>query len=298
MSTESGTRPSTSGSAMRLSFAQSTASSTRSATSSAQRRCSSSSSMNAYSPGSGASPTSTITASLPSWSSASLVASSEPRASPSGFSWVVMTKRSCARIASATAASSPAVVWCEFIDQFRHADPALDRRIVCELELRGSLEAQLACDLRLQDGVRRLQRGQCPFAFLLRAEHGDEHPRLAQIRRCLDAGNRDEADPRVLELPDAFGQHLPDRFVDASHALAHRAYSSGSRALRRYSTLTTSRSARTSSNSRTPSEPPTRPAVPRGLWSAGPARRPCGGRPRRKIERVEKECRSRWSPYH
>src|SRR5690349_13334109 len=249
MSTESGTRPSTSGSAIRLSFAQSTASRTRSATSSGQRRCSSASSMKAYSPGSGASPTRTITASFPSWSSASFVASSDPSASPSGFSCVVMTKRSWLRIASATAASSLAVVWCEFIDQFRHADPALDRRIVCELELRGSLQPQLACDLRLKDGMCGLQGGERPFLLPLRTQHRDEHARLTQIRRCLDTCHGDEADPGVLELPDMFGKDLPDRFVHAAHALAHPPYSSASRSLGRYSTLTTSRSARTSSNS-------------------------------------------------
>src|SRR5262245_64366134 len=178
---------------MRLSFAQSSASSTRSATSSGQRRWSRASGMNAYSPGSGASPYKTMMLSLPSWSSASFAPRSEPRASPSGFSWVVRTKRSCSRIASATAVRSLAVVWGELINQLGHTDPALDRRIVLERQLRSSLHTQLACELSLQDRVRSLQRRERLCALALGAEHGDEHTGMAQIRRGLDAGDGDKA---------------------------------------------------------------------------------------------------------
>src|SRR5919204_1899847 len=226
MSTESGTRPSTSGSAIRLSFAQSTASRTRSETSSGQRRRSSASGMNAYSPGSGASPWSTISASLPSCLSARCIARSEPSASPSGFSCVVIRKRSLLRIASATAVSSLAVVWGEFIDQLGHADPALDRRIVLERELRSAFQMQLASDARLQNGVRRLQGSDRLHSLPLRAEHRDEHARMAEIGRRLDAGDGDEADSWVLELPHSLRQDLPDRLVDAAHALGHAGYSS------------------------------------------------------------------------
>ena len=76
-----------------------------------------------------------MTESFSSWSNASFVASSEPRASPSGFSCVVSTNRSPPRIASATAASSLVVVWGELIDQFGHPNPPLDRRIVLERKL-------------------------------------------------------------------------------------------------------------------------------------------------------------------
>src|SRR6266511_2920646 len=226
MSTESGTRPSTSGSAIRLSLAQSTASKTRSETSSGQRRFSSASGMNAYSPGSGASPTRTMTASFPSWSRASFIASSDPSASPSGFSCVVMRNCSWPRIVSATAVSSLAVVWGEFIDQLGDADPALYRRIVLEGQLWGSFESQLARDPRLQHRVRRLQAGERLRALALRAEDGHEDARVPQVRRRLDSGHGDEADARVLELPDSFGQHLPDRLVDAAHSLGHARYSS------------------------------------------------------------------------
>src|SRR3954468_17477353 len=205
MSIDSGTRPSTSGSAMRLSFAQSTASRTRSDTSSGQRLCSSFRGMNPYSPGSGASPQRTMTESLPNWSSASFIPSSEPRASPSGFSWVVIRKRSCARIASATAARSLAVVWGEFIDELRHADPALDRGIVLECQLRSSLQMQPPCEQRLQDGVGGLQRGERLHALALRSEDGHEDTRVAKVGGRLDAGDRNEPDTRILQLPYPFG---------------------------------------------------------------------------------------------
>src|ERR671930_3244 len=226
MSTESGTRPSTSGSAIRLSFAQSTASRTRSETSSGQRRRSSASGMNAYSPGSGASPTSTISASLPSCLSASRIASSEPSASPSGFSCVVIRKRSLSRIASATAVSSLAVVWGEFIDQLGHADPALDRRIVLECQLRGPFQVQLARDARLQDCVRRLQAGDRLRALPLRAQYRDEDARVAEVGRRFHSGDSDKADTRILQQTDGLGQHLPDRLVDPAHSIRHGGYSS------------------------------------------------------------------------
>src|SRR5207237_6505515 len=137
-----------------------------------------------------------------SWSSACFIASSEPSASPSGFSCVVTRKRSWSRIASATAASSLAVVWGEFINQLGHADPALDRRIVLEHQLGGSLQTQLVCDPRLEDGVRSLEAGERLRALALRAQHRHVHARVSEVRRRLDPGDGDEADPRVLELPD------------------------------------------------------------------------------------------------
>src|SRR6266550_1086494 len=223
---ESGTRPSTSGSAIRLSFAQSTARRTRSATSSGQRRWSSPSGMNPYSAGSGASPCSTITVSLPSCSSARFAASSEPRASPSGFSCVVRTNRSCSRIASATAVRSLAVVWGELIDQLCHADPTFDRRIVLERKLGSPFHAQLARQLGLQqrmgglDTVDRLR----PLSF--GAEDGHVDPCVPEVGRGFDSRNRDEADAGVLQLPDRFGQDLANGLVDAAHPISHAGYSS------------------------------------------------------------------------
>src|SRR5919199_4018332 len=94
--------------------------------------------------------------SFPSVSSASFVASSDPSASPSGFSCVVSRKRSPFRNAAAAAArSSLVVVWGDLIDQLRHAGGALDRRIVLERQLRSALHSELAREPRLQEAVRR-----------------------------------------------------------------------------------------------------------------------------------------------
>src|ERR671933_1610599 len=106
-------------------------------------------------------------ASLPMAASASFSASVEPSASPSGFSCVTSRKRSCARIASATAPTS-LVVWGELIDQLRHADPALDGRIVFEGQLRRPLHPQLARQPRLEDTVRRFEAGERVGLRLLR----------------------------------------------------------------------------------------------------------------------------------
>src|SRR6476660_3055772 len=103
-----------------------------------------------------------MTLSLPSVSRASLVASNEPRASPSGFSWVTSRKRSFERIASATACRSLVVcVWGELIDQLGHADPALDRRIVFEGQLRSPLHSQLAREPRVQSVESGSNSGDC-----------------------------------------------------------------------------------------------------------------------------------------
>src|SRR5919198_944892 len=220
-STTSAARPRIDGSAIRVSFAQSTASRTRVSASSGQSRRSPSSAMNAYSPGRGASPWSVITASLPSCLSPSFAARSDPSASPSGFSCVVTRKRSCERRASTTAARS--FVSGELIDELCHADPALDRRIVLEGQLGGSLQPQLSRDPCLEDAVRGRESLQAPLALLDRAQDAHEDLRMAEIRRGSDAGDRDEADPRVLELADPLGEDLLHGLVDPAHALTHRA---------------------------------------------------------------------------
>src|ERR1051325_6119189 len=154
----------------RDSFAQSKATSTRSPISGAGPRRSPSSGMNEYSVGSGASPQRYISASLPSESSPSFAASSEPSASPSGFSWVTSRKRSWERRVSATAfrsslISALVVSGRELIDQLGHADPALDRRIVFEGQLGSPLQPELPGDASLQDTVRSGQAGKRLLAF-------------------------------------------------------------------------------------------------------------------------------------
>src|SRR5436190_12048810 len=211
----------------RSSFAQSSATSTRSAASAGGSRRSSSKGMNEYSSGSGASPYRYIAVSLPSESSASFVARIEPRASPSGFSCVTRRKRSWERSASATACKSLVfLLWGELIDELRHADPTLDRRIVFERQLGSPLHSQLAGQAGLEQPMCRREPGQRLLALRLGAEHAHEHPRMAQIRGGLDAGHGDEADPRVLQLPYALRDDLAHGLVDAAHPFVHEPTSS------------------------------------------------------------------------
>src|SRR6266404_2012568 len=210
---------------MRSAFAQSTATSVRSPTSAGNSRARSSRRMNAYSRGTGAAPSRNMTTSLPSPRSATVVARSDPSASPSGFSCVVTMKRSPARSASAIAARS-LIVWDELIDQLCHAHAALDRRIVFERHVRGSFHSELACEASLQHPVRGLEPLQRRLLLAQRAEHADVDSRLAKIGRCFDTRDRHETDPRVLQLGQRLREDLPHRLVHTPHPLAHGSHSS------------------------------------------------------------------------
>src|SRR6188472_501492 len=146
-------------------------------------------------------------------------------------------KRSWLRRASATAARSASVVFVfvELIDEPGEAHPPLYRWIVLKGQLWSALETELAVHAGLQDAVRRLQPGECRVALLLGAEHAHVHGGLAEIRARVHPGDGHEADPRVLEAPDPFREHLPQSLVHAAHARGH-------------SNVTTSRSTCPSSN--------------------------------------------------
>src|SRR5215467_14181161 len=184
MFTTSGDLERAASSPIRSSLAQSTATSTRSAASAGASRTSPSSGMNAYSRGSGVFPARYMTASLPSCRKASVAARRDPSASPSGFSCVTTRNRSCCRSAYAIAFRSVVcviVVRRELIDQAGHAHAALDRRIVLEGQLRGSLQPQLAGDSRLEHAVRRLEPKEARAPLSARAEHADVHRRVPEV---------------------------------------------------------------------------------------------------------------------
>src|SRR5665647_398341 len=214
---------------IRSAFAQSTATSTRSPTSSGSSRRSPSSRMKSYSRGTAESPDRNISTSLPSWRSATVVASSEPSASPSAFSCVTTRNRSCARSASATACRS---VFCaitvggELVDQLCHTDATLDGEIVLEGQLRCPLHPELPCELSLQQPVRCLEARERRPLLARVPEHAHVHGRDAQVGARHDAGDRHEADPGVLQIGQRFRQDLPDRLVHPAHPLAHGGYSS------------------------------------------------------------------------
>ncbi len=108
------------------------------------------------------------------------MARSDPSASPSGFSWVVTTKRSCFSIAFAVAFISSVVV--ELIEKLGKPRRTLCRPIVLKDKPRSALEVQLPVDLLLQDAVRALERGEASLAAPLRAEHAHVHGSVARDR--------------------------------------------------------------------------------------------------------------------
>src|ERR687891_927691 len=222
-----GARSTTPGSApTRASLAQSSATSVRSSASAGRSRTRprSASSRNRYSAGSGAGPPRNMTTSLPSCSSASPAARSEPTASPSGASWEVTRKRSRLESTSTTAAMS--LVWVfacaigalggELVDHLRQPDAPLDRGIVFEPQHRGATQPQGARDRGLQDAVRSGETLERPLALGLGPEHADVHGRVRVVARGVDARHGHEPDPRVLEGRKGVREHLPDRLVHAS----------------------------------------------------------------------------------
>src|SRR4051812_261208 len=207
----------------RRSFAQSSATTTWPEESGLGPRTIPAKSMNSYSFGMGTSPKRYMSASLPSSRSANVMARSEPRASPSGFSWVVTMKRSLLRRASATAARSPSVVFVfvELIDESGEAHPPLYRRIVLKRQLWGSLQTELAVHAALEDTVRGLEAGERGVALLRGPEHAHVDGGLAKVRARVDPGHGHEADARVLQAADAFREHLAQRLVHTAHAAGH-----------------------------------------------------------------------------
>src|SRR5262249_27184153 len=149
----------------------------------------------------------------------------DPSASPSGFSCVTTMKRSCDRSASTTSWSSRSVisgqVVYEVVDQLRHANPALDRRIVFERELRRSLQRELARDTRLDVTLRARKPFHRRLPLSLVAEDGHIDTSLAEVRRHIDSGHGDERDAGILHARQVFGDHCADELIDAAHALAH-----------------------------------------------------------------------------
>src|SRR3954470_11767746 len=194
---------------MRSAFAQSTATSVRCAASAGGSRRRPSSWRKWYSAGIGASPRRSISTSLPIWRSASVVASSEPSASPSGFSCVTTRNLSCSRSASTIALRS-VIFGGQLVDQLAHPHAPLDRRIVFEGQLRRPLHSELSREARLQHAVCGLEAAHRRRLLLLVSEHADVDGRMPEIRRGDDARHRDEADPRVLELGERLREHLAD----------------------------------------------------------------------------------------
>src|SRR4051794_6475219 len=119
------------------------------------------------------------TASLPSWASASCIAASEPRASPSGCSCVQSTNRSPeSRMSTTSVIGVPE----QALDPFR----AVSRVVIAEVELRRVLQAQLVRDGALERTVRRLEARQRELALVLVTQHGHPDGGVTEIGRRVD----------------------------------------------------------------------------------------------------------------
>jgi uncharacterized protein len=71
--------------------------------------------------------------------------------------------------------------------------------------------------------VGGLEAGERLLPPAFRSQNRDEDARVPEVGRGLDAGHRDEADPRVLQPDDLLREHLPDGLVDATHSIWHSA---------------------------------------------------------------------------
>src|SRR5204863_9079123 len=177
---------------MRSIFPQSRKTRTRSTTSTGGSWKTSSSGRKRYSTGSGNSfAARNMTESLPSCSRMWWVASSDPRASPSGPSCVVSRNFWPLRISWATSASEAsrggvtAADASVIIEELGEPDAALRRRVVVEREGRRALHSHLAGDLRLHHAVRGAQARERRLALTLVAEHDHVHAQRAHVTASL-----------------------------------------------------------------------------------------------------------------
>src|SRR3990170_5964761 len=100
----------------------------------------------------------------------------------------------------------------------------LDRVIEHPGELGHALELKPPSDVPLQERGRSLKRLCRVLAGLLVADCGVEHPRLLQVCRDLDVGDREETDAGILDFPrQQFGELCANLVTDAggSGSLRH-----------------------------------------------------------------------------
>src|SRR5579875_3609331 len=219
---------------------------------------------NEYSPGSGRSLESMyIRLSLPSRRRIRCIATSDPSASPSGFSWVQTISRSAARSASSTASRSAegSGILVALVEQPGDPHRAHDRLVVFKAQRGRVLELELGGQPRLQKAVRRAQALEAGLHLTLAAEHAHVDAGVAEVGAGLDAGDGHESHARILQLPaDRIAEDGAQRLVDASHPPG------GHPSLRHPSAPECRVNPRASA-------PAARSALPRASWRAASARR-------------------------
>src|ERR1700761_24367 len=132
-----------------------------------------------------------MTQSLPISVRIARIATSEPIASPSGFSWATTTSRPASRSSERTrsrAERSPLAVTglllglaLLLVDQLRDAHPLVHRVVVLEGERRRVLERQLIGEAPLEEAVGRAQAIHAGHALGVAAENAHVDASVAEI---------------------------------------------------------------------------------------------------------------------
>src|SRR5512141_696892 len=150
-------------------------------------------------------------------------ASSDPMASPSGFSWHAMRKRSFSRRTRQIAERSPLIRTLLPLRDFAEdrVDPgaAVERVVVVELEFGGVPQAEEMAELPPQETggpTERLGHGR---ALLVRYESGVIHMGDPKVLRHGNLGDGDRRQARVVHLPQQDEAELfPDPLTDTRGA--------------------------------------------------------------------------------
>src|SRR5579862_1110352 len=168
--------------------------------------------------------------SLPRAVRISRIATSEPSASPSGFSWVttisLLAERSSSSACSRLERFPFSGTWTAVhvgptIEQFGEPSRALHRLVVLEFERGGVLELQLARQSSLEEAMGRTQALEAGGSTRLVSEHAHIHARVAEISAGLHGSHSHESDSGILQVRgDRVAEHLAHRLIDATHSSA------------------------------------------------------------------------------
>ena len=95
----------------------------------------------------------------------------------------------------------PARPGLELVEQLQDARAALGGVVEPDVEVGDPLDAQRPAQLVPDERHRPAERRDGRVALGRLADHADPDPRMAQVRRRLDVGDRREPDPRIGDLP-------------------------------------------------------------------------------------------------